>query len=293
MFPCKLIKPPSGSDFLPLTLYCIGYHNQTHLARPDGFSATQFFFGLKGKGVFHFCDGKNAYLSQGKAIVIPAKMAHEYYPLGDEPWSLAFVCFKEQKGTNLAGQLKLPCNQSFSVAGIEELGDSFSRLYQNDCSDMNKLIRSSVELYQFALLFASKYRTANAFEESEETSDSCQSVQRLAAAINSHYTENISFSGFSAKIGYSLQQLERLFKKEYGISPQSYLKMIRLQQSVNLMNENPGMHVDEVAKAVGLDANYYVRVFKNVFGVTPKQYKNNPFMLENSVYSFLHKLGRG
>lgn len=292
MLPCKLIKPPIGIDFLPLTLYCIGYHHQTHLARPDGFSATQFFFGLKGKGVFHFYDGKEAYLSQGKAMVIRAKVAHEYYPVGDEPWNLAFVCFKEQKGADLTGQLKLPCNQSFPVTGLEELCDSFSRLYQNDCSDMNQTIRCSVELYQFALLFASKYRAANTFQESEETRDSCQSVKKLAAAINSHYTENISFAGFSAEVGYSLQQLERLFKKEYGMSPQSYLKMIRLQQSVNLMNENPQMHIDEVAKTVGLDANYYVRVFKSVFGVTPKQYKKNPFMLENSVYSFLHNLGR-
>ena len=292
MLPCKLIKPPSGSDFLPLTLYCIGCHNQTHLARPDGFSATQFFLGLKGKGVFHFYDGKDVYLSQGKAVVIRAKVAHEYYPVGDEPWNLAFVCFKEQKGADLIGQLKLPCNQSFPVACLEELCDSFSRLYENDCSDLNKTIRSSVELYQFSLLFASKYRTANTFEESEEPRDSCQSVKKLAATINGHYTENISFTGFSAEVGYSLQQLERLFKKEYGTSPQSYLKMIRLQQSVNLLNENPKMHIDEVAKAVGLDANYFVRVFKSVFGVTPKQYKNNPFMFENSAYSFLHKLGR-
>jgi AraC-like DNA-binding protein len=60
-----------------------------------------------------------------------------------------------------------------------------------------------------------------------------------------------------------------------GMSPNDYLKKCRMERAAELLG-NPEMAINEVCAQVGMpDAQYFSRVFKAYFGVSPSVYREN------------------
>ena len=75
------------------------------------------------------------------------------------------------------------------------------------------------------------------------------------------------------KFHYSTGSVSRIFKKYTGITVNHYLKRLRLQKALELL-ETTELPVQEVASAVGYeDISYFISQFKKKYGVTPLQYR--------------------
>lgn len=73
------------------------------------------------------------------------------------------------------------------------------------------------------------------------------------------------------KLHISSSHLRHLFKKEVGMAPTHYVKVLRLQKARELL-ENTFLSVKEVMAAVGFsDLSHFVRAYKAQYGVTPSQ----------------------
>ena len=73
----------------------------------------------------------------------------------------------------------------------------------------------------------------------------------------------------------SQSTLSRLFRKYFATSPKAYWESCRLAKSRELLRA--GQSVTQVAFAVGFsDVSSFIRRFRQRFGITPFQYKNNP-----------------
>lgn len=74
-------------------------------------------------------------------------------------------------------------------------------------------------------------------------------------------------------VGASEDYLSRIFHRELGITPWDYLnryRMIRARELLRLTDDPVG----SVARQVGFsDAAYFSRVFRNVCGASPSQYR--------------------
>lgn len=71
----------------------------------------------------------------------------------------------------------------------------------------------------------------------------------------------------------SVSHCSALFKREIGMSPQSYYNNLRLQTAKQLLSSNK-LSVTEVAEHLCYyDYNHFSRVFKQQFGLTPSQFK--------------------
>jgi signal transduction histidine kinase/ligand-binding sensor domain-containing protein/CheY-like chemotaxis protein/AraC-like DNA-binding protein len=70
-----------------------------------------------------------------------------------------------------------------------------------------------------------------------------------------------------------------LFSKIKGITgqtPKDFIATIRMKRSLAMLNEHPDKSIAEIALLVGFnDTSYFIKMFKQHFGVTPKQYKVN------------------
>lgn len=83
----------------------------------------------------------------------------------------------------------------------------------------------------------------------------------------------LSLTSLAEELGFSPNYLSSLIKKQIGMSFQDYVMMSRMQQAKVLLLST-SMKVYEVAEAVGMtDVNYFSVRFKQVVGVTPKQYQ--------------------
>ncbi|MEY8745856.1 helix-turn-helix domain-containing protein [Bacillales bacterium AN1005] len=57
------------------------------------------------------------------------------------------------------------------------------------------------------------------------------------------------------------------------MNPSHYLQHLRLLKGAELLTEHSELSVGEVATMVGMELNYFVRIFKRVHGITPAKYR--------------------
>lgn len=100
----------------------------------------------------------------------------------------------------------------------------------------------------------------------------------LASAIeyiNRNYIMNISVTDLAEKYGYTPDYFSTLFKKYMGISTIGFINKVRINASKALL-ANYGVSIREVAYSCGFsDEKYFMRVFRQVEGMTPTEYRKN------------------
>lgn len=75
--------------------------------------------------------------------------------------------------------------------------------------------------------------------------------------------------------GMSYEHLCRTFRKEYGITPISYLNALRIGRARLLLGED-GLSVSEIAYKVGFEkVSYFIQLFRQTTGVTPSEFRKS------------------
>lgn len=133
------------------------------------------------------------------------------------------------------------------------------------CSDMTKLRSWFVEKISISAENVSK-----ALNDVQKTP-----VDKAIAYLNENYAEDLSLERMSQIIGISSYYFSKLFKVETGTTFVDYLTDLRMTKASELLAFGKGT-VKDVSSAVGyVDANYFSRIFKKRFGVSPSEYKVN------------------
>ena len=98
-----------------------------------------------------------------------------------------------------------------------------------------------------------------------------ETFESISAYIRKHYHENLTVDGLCEHFHYSRSGLFTLFKEECGQGVMEYVNSVRLEASRELLQE---FKVVETANMVGIsDANYFSRVFKKKYGISPSEYR--------------------
>jgi YesN/AraC family two-component response regulator len=88
-----------------------------------------------------------------------------------------------------------------------------------------------------------------------------------------HFREKISQSELSGRYGMSTYQFSRTFKGKFGITFRNYVTQMRVSEAKRLLN-NRNLTVTEVCFASGFnDVSFFIRMFRNITGTTPSQYR--------------------
>jgi transcriptional regulator GlxA family with amidase domain len=75
----------------------------------------------------------------------------------------------------------------------------------------------------------------------------------------------------AARLNLSTSRFRHLFKKELGISPKHYVRLLRLRWAKQLL-EDSWLEVKEVTAIIGVnDVSHFVRAYKAMFRQTPSQ----------------------
>jgi len=91
--------------------------------------------------------------------------------------------------------------------------------------------------------------------------------------MKEHYMENISLEDVAKQFLLSSSYCSRLIKESMGSTFTQILIEERMRNAKELL-KNTDMHIYEIAVSVGYsDVKYFNRVFKNVMGMTPLQFR--------------------
>ncbi|SHF29579.1 AraC family transcriptional regulator [Pedobacter caeni] len=91
--------------------------------------------------------------------------------------------------------------------------------------------------------------------------------------IRANLNEKININSLTDKACMSKASFYRLFKRELGISPNDFILSEKISRAKQLLS-NPRAKVSAISYELGFsDANYFIRAFKKVVGVTPGNYQ--------------------
>ena len=107
-------------------------------------------------------------------------------------------------------------------------------------------------------------------EESELLTDN-PGFNKLVLYVNEHFTEKLTLNQLAEEFGYSRNYICGLFQKFFNKSLNSYLTELRMKHAMELLSDKTIL-IKEVAKESGYSDYYrFFKVFKNHFGYSPKE----------------------
>lgn len=100
-------------------------------------------------------------------------------------------------------------------------------------------------------------------------------ISKVKTYINLHLSENFSLEDVAESVGVSHFYLSKLFREETSETFINYLTEQRLDKAKQLLQETD-LSVKEITASCGYnDQNYFSKLFKNRFGVSPTDFRQN------------------
>jgi AraC-like DNA-binding protein len=83
----------------------------------------------------------------------------------------------------------------------------------------------------------------------------------------------LNIARMNTKIGYSQKHFTQMFRRAVGVTPKSYLKIMRFQKAVRTIDEEPDLDWGQIALECGFyDQSHFINDFKYFSGFTPEHY---------------------
>lgn len=96
---------------------------------------------------------------------------------------------------------------------------------------------------------------------------------RAIKFINEHYADNISLKTVASNICINSSYLSRIFKEKKGENLVDFINSVKIEKSKDIIRNND-IKVSDVSEMVGFhNYTYFSKVFKNITGESPRDYK--------------------
>lgn len=101
-------------------------------------------------------------------------------------------------------------------------------------------------------------------------------IDRCVAFAIGEMTERpdaLSIARMNHQIGYSQKHFTDLFRRAVGVTPKSYLKIMRFQKAVRTIDDQHDLDWGQIALECGFyDQSHFINDFKHFSGFTPEHY---------------------
>ena len=228
---------------------------------------------LSGKGTL-CVRGEAQSLHFGQMFITKPGEDTWYRADNEDPWVYCWMTFDGHNAPVYAehagfrdGINSLECNidQERFFTLVSRLLDLPELTYAND------LIRLGLLLEYLGLAIESSYKGERVVPREYKYSTDAY-VEYASNYIRTNYA-TARIGDVARYVGVHRSYLTNIFKKKLGVSPQEYLMQVRMKRARLLLLET-GLPIQEVSHAVGYDnALTFSKVFKNFYGCSPKQYR--------------------
>lgn len=272
----RFVRPPTVP--MPISVHTVGYNKQNHMTRPDGFSTDQLLFVRSGQGKLRIAKQEQFVLGESQYVLLPAGLPHEYFPISRELWEVGYISFEGTDTGRILAHFGLePCRPKRvsdidtiwrTLDAIWEIGDANGQ--HAEWEAVRLLYGLFLDIYRLSRSEAPEHKTDG---ESPGGGAAKEVVYQAALYLTEHYNQNLTLSNVSASLGYTHQYLNRLFHNVYGISMLQYVQKVRMEKAIGFLRAKETIPVKEIAARVGMETNYFIRMFRKSTGMTPDEYR--------------------
>lgn len=109
--------------------------------------------------------------------------------------------------------------------------------------------------------------------ESQVNLKSQNLIQTILSYINENYCSPLTLKNIAEHCSYNQYYISRIFNNTFNCNLNSYINLRRLEALVEQKTQNPDKCITTIAAEVGFPTQRtFYRVFKEVYGCTPRQY---------------------
>ncbi len=98
-------------------------------------------------------------------------------------------------------------------------------------------------------------------------------MERIVGYIEEHYTEKITLSEIAEMEGLTTYYLSHLFKNNLKQSFQDFVNTLRFEHALYLLQKTDMRIIDISLQSGFSDSKYLNKMFSQVYGMTPKEYR--------------------
>lgn len=220
-------------------------------------------------------DGKTYKLKKGQGFLIqPGQIAYYVSDVEDD-WKYCYIGFDGNKSKFYLDQAKITReNPIFTY----KLKFSLSEIIRQLIAVENDIIIRETSQMSMIYNFISRL-IENAEDLNTPSKHSGQRkhyyIQSAATYILRNYSIKISIQDVARHVGLNPSYLGSLFKSEFHVSPQEYLRNYRIERACDLMS-NPLLSIGDISRSVGYDDQLqFSKIFKKIKGMSPKAYRKD------------------
>ncbi|SEK50885.1 two-component system, response regulator YesN [Paenibacillus sp. cl141a] len=111
--------------------------------------------------------------------------------------------------------------------------------------------------------------------EQATRSDRSAAVSRMKRFIRDHLSQDISLQAIADHMYMHPVHVSRLFKMETGSNVSDYVLRLKMEQAAELLADHSLKNFEIALKLGYHNPNYFIRVFKKYYSVTPQEYRNS------------------
>lgn len=230
-------------------------------------------------------------VSEGELLFINSSLLHSMYAVPHQytqytalVFDLGILTFQmydyvqsHQISPLLSGKLKFPVFLSSATPCLEEIRCHFQKIiaaYEQQ-TDFYQF-ETKMELYAILLtMFRQHLFIRESDRSSALSNEQISQLKGILSYIAEHYQEKIMLEDIANTFHLSPKYFSRYFKRQFGQSFTEFLNAYRIEQSLKLL-EKEKCSISNAALSSGFESlSYYVKVFKNVMGITPGEYRKN------------------
>jgi AraC-like DNA-binding protein len=227
---------------------------------------------LEGSGAYIYL-GKSLKVSKGDVVFIPENV----------------YCYSEWHGDPKIEVTYLSCFMHYESFKYEPQKIEIDAEAKNDILNISELLAKNTDLDTLEA-YSRFYRLLQSLIVKMKQSDIAidKTLQTAIGYITDNWNKEISVASIAKRCCVSESTLYHLFKKELGQTPISFINSIRINVSIEHL-ENSNYSISTISSLVGFNSeNHFRKVFTDLTGTTPLKYRkkqlnsNGGFINENT-----------
>ena len=241
------------------------YYNDGTTIRGNHHVAWQYTLSGRGQLQNGFRDWN---LLPGSLMVIPLPSPYIYYlPAEADHWEFVFLTMIGREAIRIGRAVENRWGPVLSLGeGSEALGLMRSMVRRLKSAEIRTPFDNSFETYRFCMRFLEEQ-----LEKKEEPNK--KPFSSLIDFLKEHLRRDVSVSEMAEVMRLSRSHFTKTFTQGTGMSPRLFLEDLRLKTAMSMLLESEKT-VKETAIQSGIpDVNYFCRVFKKRYGISPGQYR--------------------
>lgn len=251
---CKFINPTYSEN--PLASQFILETNIKTMSKNITLTKNRIILVIEGEGKF-VSDNETLDLNKGTLIFVFS--GEKMLITHNNNCKYMYIDFEGTRANELIKRFNISRNNR-CFTGLDGIIPLWEESLLSASENTIDLVAESMLIYAFS-------RLSNKFSLQDKV------LNKILQITEEHFVDSdLSISNIADELGYNSKYLSHLFKKKMGKNFSEYLRCLRVKYAVSLF-DNGIDSIKNVALLSGFsDPLYFSTVFKNILGMSPKEY---------------------